>query len=467
MANSIVPNYTISGNSFQGFWKLTRAMKAAGWTTVAHSDGTTKTAAGTNNNDSWGSNANPLLDVYPTGFSTSTPWIVMRGPSTVKLNFTTAPSTFLRGEIVTQATTGATGEVSGYVWDSASSTGWIVINPQTGTFNGTNVITGGTSAATVTPTSYKLFYREIMFSKTTSANTYTGSWYYIMADSSAESAQLFSTLATSAGATASVAPGQGGTSNAFPAKGIVMRGAPGSTSGSAYFNSSGIGTNAQVIAVNNLASSGVSADGSFWITESFTGSSFTDGQYLFGFTKLDNYEPGDIDPYAFINPCATTFTTYIGAPTTTSISARVNEFDFTAATGFSLSTNIHSQGYYARDCSVTARDKQVVFFPKADFSNSLSMFSTGLAGTLRIANHPQASSTPLVRQPIALYYFNATTNPSEVFMKGTSKWMFAVSAGNRLDTLDSKRYIYVGGKTTTTSIAVAIGPWDSSSTPVS
>jgi len=95
------------------------------------------------------------------------------------------------------------------------------------------------------------------------------------------------------------------------------------------------------------------------------------------------------------------------------------------------------------------------------------MFSTGLAGTLRIANHPQASSTPLVRQPIALYYFNATTNPSEVFMKGTSKWMFAISAGNRLDTLDSKRYIYVGGKTTTTSIAVAIGPWDSSSTPVS
>lgn len=467
MANSIVPNYTISGNSFHGFWKLTRAMKAAGWTTVSHSDGVTKTASGTNINDSWGNNANPLLDAYPTAFNTTTPWIVMRGPSTVKLNFTTAPGTFLRGEIVTQAVSGATGEVSGYVWDPVLSVGWIVINPQTGTFNGSNIITGGTSAATVTPTSYKLFYREIMFSKTTGANTYTGSWYYIMADSSAESAQLFSTLATSAGATASVAPGQGGTANAFPAKGIVMRGAPGSTSGSAYFNSSSIGTNAQIIAVNNIASSGVSADGSFWITESFTSSTFTDGQYVFGFTKLDNYEPGDIDSYAFINPCATTFSTYVGAPTTTSISARTSEFDFTTTAGFSLGTNIQSQGYYARDCSVTARDKQVVFFPKADYSNGLYMFATGAGGTLRTANHPQSSSTPLIKQSISLYYFNSTTNPTEVFMKGTSKWMFAVSSGNRLDTLDNKRYFYIGGKTTTSSIAVAIGPWDLSSTPVS
>jgi len=465
MANQFITNYSVAGNSFKGFWALTRAMKAAGWTVTAHSNGVTKTSSGTNNNDSWGSNANPLLDTYPTAFDTAAPWIVLRGPSTVKLTFTTSPGAFLRGEIVTQAVTGATGEVSGYVWDSSLAVGWIVINPQTGTFNGTNVITGGTSGATVTPTSYKLFYREMMFSKTSSANTYTGSMFYILADSVGESAQLFTTLAASAGATATVAPGQGGTGNTYPAKSLTLRGTPGSTTGSNLFASSGIGANSQLIAVNAIASAGVSADGSFWITQSFTGGA-TDGQFVFGFSKLDNYEPGDIDPYVFINPSATTFANFLAAPTTQNITSKATEFDFSASTGFSVSTNINGLCYLARDGYVSARDKQVVVFPSVHYMNTIYMFASGSGTSMRLSNHPQTSATPLVKNNIVFYYMNTTSNPTELYVKGTAKWMITVSSGNRLDTLDGKKWLYVGSRNGSTSIATAIGPWDQSTTPV-
>jgi hypothetical protein len=89
MANVFFPNYPIpsSTNVMAVVWKLTRAMKKAGWNVVAHSDGVTKIAAGTNANDSWGTNIDPSLDVYPSAFDTAQiPWIVLSGP-----NWNTSP----------------------------------------------------------------------------------------------------------------------------------------------------------------------------------------------------------------------------------------------------------------------------------------------------------------------------------------------------------------------------------------
>ena len=49
MADKYFLNGTLSTTThqFSGVWKMTRVMKAAGWSVVAHSDGTTKTAPGT------------------------------------------------------------------------------------------------------------------------------------------------------------------------------------------------------------------------------------------------------------------------------------------------------------------------------------------------------------------------------------------------------------------------------------
>jgi hypothetical protein len=57
MPNITVPNfqYAALSDGFSGIWKLTRAMKAAGWRYKSSSDGTTKESGTSNpNNDKWG-----------------------------------------------------------------------------------------------------------------------------------------------------------------------------------------------------------------------------------------------------------------------------------------------------------------------------------------------------------------------------------------------------------------------------
>src|SRR4051812_10397804 len=139
MANVIVPNnpYVSGPNVLETVWRLTRAMKKAGWTVTAHSNGTTKVSSGNNGNDSWGNNGDPLLDTYPSFLNSALGcWIVMRGPSTLKIPINVAPTGApLRGEKITQANTSAEGELIGYVYDAASTSGWMVVMPRAGTFN--------------------------------------------------------------------------------------------------------------------------------------------------------------------------------------------------------------------------------------------------------------------------------------------------------------------------------------------
>ena len=72
MTNVIVPNYQLTSNadSFQTIWKLTRAIKKAGWTYKSSSNGFQKDTTGTTTNDMWGPNADPAQDVY-TNISTT------------------------------------------------------------------------------------------------------------------------------------------------------------------------------------------------------------------------------------------------------------------------------------------------------------------------------------------------------------------------------------------------------------
>jgi hypothetical protein len=69
MSDVQFPNFTLqsSTNSFSAIWKLTRALKKAGWTYLSSSDGYSKDTSGISTNDKWGGNADPATDLYPGG----------------------------------------------------------------------------------------------------------------------------------------------------------------------------------------------------------------------------------------------------------------------------------------------------------------------------------------------------------------------------------------------------------------
>lgn len=458
MANANTSNYSLqaANNAWSAVWKLTRTMKKAGWTTVYSSDGTSKSAV----TDYWGSNVDPANDTYPA-FDSVSCWIVMRGPSTVKLGITAAPTgTPLRGEIVTQTSSGATGELLGYVFDSVGGTGWIVIAPRTGTFDGTNNVTGGTSSAVFTVSSYKLYVREIMICKAASS-IFNGTMYYICADSVGESTSLFSYLAANAaGCTATVGPAMGGTGvvpNTFPTIAICCKGAAGSVSPVTLLQTTtSFNNKAQLIAVNCTADASNSADGSFWCSVAHT--NVTDGQIVFGFTRVDDSEPGDIDPYVWVYPSAVWQSSYAYNSTMNgSSSAQFNYTDFVST----ISTIVF--GYMSRGNSVTARDKAVYFQPfnllNADF---ITHPTSGANYTMY--NTP-ATTMPNIRFHPNLVYYKAST--FEVFNKGKTRWLAFISTGNRIDTADSKRWLAIENRVTSTSPSVIIGPYDGTTTPSS
>ncbi len=328
MANVIIPNFSpISvstvNDAFSIIWKLSRAMKAAGWVYKSSSDGTTKDTTGTATNDKWGGNANPLLDTYPSfpgGNTAAQAWWNAQGPSTLKIPIGAAQvagtyTGFMRGENVTQATTGAQGEIIGYLFDGYAQTGFLVVMPRVDGsgadphgWDHTHVITGSLSGATVTPSATVIeFVREIVFWKDT---TLTNLTHYVQCvDQSAESTSRFSVLAGSAGCTATVAPGGGGTGNTFPTLGSYTAGG---TGGSQSANAVGLSASlyssfnvakVQIIAANASYSNGISADGTFMFAigsgSNGTNAASPDWNYytLQGFMRVDNQEDGDVDPY--------------------------------------------------------------------------------------------------------------------------------------------------------------------------
>lgn len=462
MANKIAGNYALqaANHSFSMVWKLTRCMKASGWTVKAHSDGTTKVSAGTNNNDSWGTNADPMLDSYPA-FDAAAAWIVLEGPKTLKLILSGAPTgTHVRGEQVTQANTSATGELLGIVWDSGTSTGWAVVMPRTGTFNGTDVVTGAVSAATFTPSALRTFTREVMFAKQ-SSSTVNGTCNYICANESTESASLFSTLAASAGCTATVPPGQGGTSNAFPAIAMNIRGTAGSVSHADWVTSSvSMGSFAQICSTNATPGSGVSADGTFWATVVNTAT--TGVTNFFGFFRLDDTEPGDVDPFVWFWQSNNTIASFSRtANTSQGNNVYTNWQEFLS--GFSA-VLAHWKGYLARDCSVTSRDVVTPYL--AAYRNvTYNAFQVQLLrnqpSVYRVANHP-AATPPVVREPFSISADNTTMRCK----KGNTRWMSIVgSLGLVYDTFDAKQWLCVCATNGNTNPAIIVGPYDGTTTP--
>jgi hypothetical protein len=465
MATAYSTNFPIpaQNNVFQVIWKLTRVMKSAGWNVKAYSDGSsTYNATGSNETDIWGNNSNPLLDTYPN-FDTYYSWIVMSGPKTLKLFLGVNPATpLLRGETITQPSSSFEGELLGYVWDATSNTGHAVIAPRVGTLNPTGgTITGLTSGGILSPASIGTplitYTREVMFAK--DSGTVNGQVYYVCADQAAESATLFSSLATSAGVSVTNPPGTGGTGNAFPANAIAIRGTGGANTYSTWFGATNnYGNYAQMACVNATPGTGLTADGSFYTVLSTVSSGNMSG---FMFSRLDDTEPGDVDPYIWFFPQNHSFSLW----SRTSNNSYPSSTYFYSYDNVITSTNICFIGYQARGASVTARDV-AVGYTSALLSNGGSaggIHNNQYPKAFRILNHPNA--TPPVWRENQVIYTPGTTPGTSPQVKGKIRWMTNTSVGLASQTTNGNKFICVVSWTGSTP-AMLIGPYDGITTPL-
>jgi hypothetical protein len=105
---------------------------------VTTSGGQIRSLSGNNSYGTYGAISSGFL-----GSETPVTATVYGGMLTYNAN--TLTGSFQQGETITQATSGATGVVT------STQTGYLYYKSTSGTFNTTNVVTGGTSAATMTP----------------------------------------------------------------------------------------------------------------------------------------------------------------------------------------------------------------------------------------------------------------------------------------------------------------------------
>lgn len=341
-------------------------------------------------------------------------------------------------------------------------------------FDNTHTITGGTSGATMTPTgTVTYFQREVMFGKPAASNT-TGNIYYVCADGYLENNQFLSTLAGTVGCTATVGPGESGTNNTLnnssPVTGnplqLCITGTGGSlTAGaSAFLFGTAAGTtygaSAQIGCANAIPASTVTADGSFYAALSTTTAGTMSGLV---FSRLDDQEPGDCDPYAWLVPTSTTNTLAAFTRATNAVTAGQT---FTGTTLFAAGGFVNWIGYQARGCTLTTHDVPYGYVSSGNWCfNTTAALTQGFLSNnpIRLVAHP-SSGPPIVREPILLFTSGATANTFKQ-IKGRARWVVFFSIGNTLDTFDSKTW-FATSVWSASNPVIAIGPYDGSSTPI-
>lgn len=424
----------------------------------------------------------PLGDTYPTALNGVSAWWCARGPSTLKIPITAAPVvggtglTFVRGENIVQATTGAEGEIIGFVYDGVSA-GYLTVAPRlrgTGTgvygWDTGNVITGSVSGATVTQVGTALEYRhEIVIWKATTTNT--GSIFHGCFESVGESSQMFSTVSTAAGCTAVVAPGGGGTGNTFPTFAWVQlgNGTSGShctwdTEGTSYAATAG---NAQLICCDLIEEQNYSADGSF-IYALAAYQAVGGGHVGWAFQRLDDTEDGDLDPYISFSG-GTYGTLYANARTSAgdNQSNQGRNYDmFTAQRDWHNTPGsvVFCRGWRGRGIAGDSSSN----FQEFEEAN-LCCHSTGSSGgTLPVENlygtrlHAQSylsgdyMVTTLVSTKVKEPIWVVSVQESRKMRKGTFRHIGMVNGGNGTDTYESKTWLQLSPKIG----AYIVHPWD-------
>lgn len=411
----------------------------------------------------------PLLETYAsvTGGTLATgTWINLQGPSTIKVPLTTAATgTFVKGENVSQATTGAQGEIIGNMFDTASTSGYLVIMPRVDGsgagvhgWNGTNVITGAISGATATPSATPVEYaREIVLWNSDATITHM-TIYSQTCDTVAESAQRFSFLSTQTGTTTTIAPGGGGTNNGFPTIGLVLVGTGGATSAQSFGNVNWTGnlSNAQIATTDATYDLNRSADGSFTIAIGTPG--VNAGSYIgYTFTRCDDNEDGDVDPYIWYAPSADAF--YVPSRTTGGTSYGSGGESW-VANGNSVFRQNTCKGWRRRGMSTgdAFQNFQCAILCTGDSTAATYVIAQNNTTVDSVAT--MQTTVVIVGEPVWI----VSAQASSKMRKGTARWLRYVDTGAGTDTYGNKSWIQLGQ--TTSGTAYVAGPWDGATTPV-
>ena len=230
-ANSVGHFLTISGatnGANNGTWLITKFISATS-VQIENPNAVAETTPGS----ATYTELSALLDTYPpAGVAGSGAWLLLQGPSVMRIPIGTITNTtgqFIKGENVTQTTTGAQGEVLGVYLDTVFG-GFLVVSPRVSGTGGdprgwdhTNVITGALSGATVTPTATVIEYvREIVFWYN---NITTGHIYYQCIDSVGEASVTKASTTIAAGSNGQALP-QGtinvASTSGFPSSGSLV-----------------------------------------------------------------------------------------------------------------------------------------------------------------------------------------------------------------------------------------------------
>ena len=396
-------------------------------------------------------------------------WILMQGPSIIKVPITAAPVAgtwfnFIRGENVVQAVTGAEGEFLGYVFDSGA--GYLCIAPRVYGSGAdplgwatTNAITGDTSDATVTQVGAALEYRvqTVMMKDNDYVHGYMA---HQCIEPVGETADDFVTLAASVDCTANSAPGQGGGggANDFPALCHIMNGDENTTTGEDWhgFAAGDNWGNAQVVAVDCIPEAGYTADGDWlWVFANQTDSNGHGGYF---FARVLDGEPGDqLYPYITsqmnINVAMSVGNTSARRLTTAYGTAQGDYFS-----GSHVGQALAATGNLSQFKSWCGRGTGGVGLTKDQFCCITPIIMNPQMEVSTWSSRPLAQHNPTIAMPVItdpatpqakvanplwFGHFRSSTNK---FIKGRLKRMTAVQGGNRLDVHDNATKIQLSSR---------------------
>lgn len=408
----------------------------------------------------------PTLATIPGNLNTNYGWWLARGPSTLLIPIAAAPvagSTgllFVRGENVTQSTTGAQGELIGYVYHD--SYGYLVIGPRvrgTGTglygWDSTYTITGNSSAATVTQSGDTVEQRaECVIHKVNNANT--GNIYHGTFDPVIDYFDSFSNPTRLSGATDQRAPGQ---NSDFPTSAYVSLGQLAYNSGTRWdcHTSARVIGHGQIMCADCIEEDSYSADGS-WTVAMAENTASTGTHIGHAFLRLDNTEPGD--PYLYVafnsnasgNLYATTRTTAAGHA-----SGLVDCFTVAAWSGSTTARRLFGW-ILSEGMTIKGHTEFEMAFLRGHQSSTTMLMSLNGVSPIRISSNPANTKA---REPIWIIYSNGTS--AYRMYKGTVRWWSAMQGYGRrgLDLWDSATLVQLSP----TDGAFIVGPWDGVSVP--
>lgn len=465
----------------------------------------------------------PLQQVIPWQFLGSTAssiggcwgaWLTLQGPTTIKIPIgsNVVTGAFIRGENVTQSSTGAQGELLGYNPDSTGGTGYLVIAPRvvgTGSsgFAGglygwnnstTDTVTGALSGATVTSTAGPpiAYVREMVFWK---INANNGNVYYQCVDqnTATESAVTgnsgrFSIMANSlTTVTSQIAPGGAPATstsvtgyppmNGFPTVGsLVMLGSsglPNTTNymyqlpsnnyywgagagnsaaywpgGSEFNTSSGKG---QLICANCIEQQGVSQDGS-WVYAQYGSSTVATGYLGMSLQRCDNQEDGDLDPYVCQVMLNYTISTASRQLANADLTATGGDF-FCVGPAATQALGNQSQFRCFRRRGLSGESFYSMNASYLwDVQNAAPVMNSNGGIPDEVATAPNIT---YVREP--LWVTMGSTAGFPRMRKGTPRWMMMTSGVTLNQTTDNLKWVSLSNA----FAAIIVGPWDGVTIP--